>query len=90
MISSSTRINECSLGQASEVITGEDNDDNDDDNDDSSALGACGGQSSSEAGDQGDFLSPEEETQGPSGGPRWSWNAVQEKDPERYLHRIRH
>ncbi|XP_051763337.1 uncharacterized protein avpi1 [Ctenopharyngodon idella] len=86
------RINECSLGQASEVITGEDNDDNDDANDDSSALGACGGQSPSEAGscDQGDFPSPEEETQGPSGGPRWSWNAVQEKDPERYLHRIRH
>ncbi|CAM4469791.1 unnamed protein product [Leuciscus chuanchicus] len=82
------RINECSLGQTSEVTTGEDKDDND--NDDSSALGACGGQSSSEAGscDQADF--PEEETQGPSGGPRWSWNAVQEKDPERYLHRIRH
>ncbi|KAK7165695.1 hypothetical protein R3I93_005693 [Phoxinus phoxinus] len=82
------RINECSLGQTSEVITGEDKDEND--TDDSPALGACGGQSSSEAGscDQGDF--PEGETQGPLGGPRWSWNAVQEKDPERYLHRIRH
>ncbi|XP_016362043.1 uncharacterized protein LOC107703811 [Sinocyclocheilus anshuiensis] len=84
-------INEGSLGQTSEVITGdEDNANNDDD--DASALGACGGQSSFEAGscDQADFLPPEEETQGPSGGPRWSWNGVQEKDPERYLHRIRH
>ncbi|XP_067296867.1 uncharacterized protein avpi1 [Pseudorasbora parva] len=86
------RINECSLGQTSEVITGEDNDGNADGNDDLSALGACGGQGSSEAGscDQADFLSPEEETQGPSDGPRWSWNGAQEKDPERYLHRIRH
>ncbi|XP_026079301.1 uncharacterized protein avpi1 [Carassius auratus] len=85
------RINEGSLGQTSEVITGDEDKDNDED-DDTSALGACGGQSSFEAGscDQADFLPPEEETQGPSGGPRWSWNAVQEKDPERYLHRIRH
>ncbi|RXN09040.1 arginine vasopressin-induced 1 [Labeo rohita] len=85
------RINEGSLAQTSEVITGdESNADNEDD--DASALGACGGQSSFAAAscDQDDFLPPEEETQGPSGGPRWSWNAVQEKDPERYLHRIRH
>ncbi|XP_016396261.1 uncharacterized protein avpi1 [Sinocyclocheilus rhinocerous] len=85
------RINEGSLAQTSEVITG-DEDNNDNNDDDASALGACGGQSSFEAGscDQADFLPPEEEAQGPSGGPRWSWNAVQEKDPERYLHRIRH
>ncbi|XP_026103606.1 uncharacterized protein LOC113075097 [Carassius auratus] len=85
------RINEGSLAQTSEVITG-DEDNNVSDHDDASALGACGGQSSSEAGscDQADFLPPEEEPQGPSGGPRWSWNTVQEKDPERYLHRIRH
>ncbi|KAI7790475.1 uncharacterized protein avpi1 [Triplophysa rosa] len=83
------RINEGSLGKPSDVTTGDDSDEKEDD---SSSLGACGGQSTSEGGscDQGDFLSPGEETQGPTGGPRWSWNAVQEKDPERYLHRIRH
>ncbi|XP_051559317.1 uncharacterized protein LOC127444141 [Myxocyprinus asiaticus] len=81
------RINEGSLGQSSDVITGDDEDD-----DDASALGACGGPGTFEAGscDQADFLSPEEETQGSSGSPRGSWNSVQEKDPERYLHRIRH
>ncbi|XP_051559859.1 uncharacterized protein LOC127444513 [Myxocyprinus asiaticus] len=79
------RINEGSLGQSSDVITREGDDD-------ASALGACGGPGTFEAGscDQADFLPPDEETQGASGGPRWSWNAVQQKDPERYLHRIRH
>lgn len=86
---STFRINEGSLGKPSDVTTGDDGDENEDD---SSSLGACGGQSAFEGGscDQGDFPSPVEEAQGPTGGPRWSWNAVQEKDPERYLHRIRH
>lgn len=83
------KINEGSLGKPSEVTTGDDADENEDD---ASALGACGGPSTFEAAscDQDDFRSPEEESQGLSGGPRWSWNAAQEKDPERYLHRIRH
>lgn len=80
------RINEGSLNPTTEVTPAEDEEANEEEEE----LSAAGGQSSFESSshDQGDFQSTEEETQGP--GPRWSWNAVQEKDPERYLHRIRH
>ncbi|XP_066517925.1 uncharacterized protein avpi1 [Hoplias malabaricus] len=71
------RMNEQSQGQMSEAIADEGN----------AALGACGGQDPLKAGscDSVDFSVEEETVRG-----SWSRNGVPEKDPERYLHRIRH
>lgn len=72
-----SRYSERPQGQSSES-TADDND---------AALGACGGQDPLTAGshDSGDILYEEEEARG-----SWSRSSAVEKDPERYLHRIRH
>ncbi|KAI4886290.1 hypothetical protein NFI96_016557 [Prochilodus magdalenae] len=73
-----TRISERPSGQPPEATA---------DDDDGAASGACGGQDphKAEPCDSGDFLHEEEEVRG-----AWSRNSAPEKDPDRYLHRIRH
>ncbi|KAG9262672.1 arginine vasopressin-induced protein 1 [Astyanax mexicanus] len=73
-----SRFSERSPGQSSEAAA---------DEDDAAAAGACGGQDPVTAGscDSGDVLYEEEEVRG-----SWSRSGAVEKDPERYLHRIRH
>ncbi|TRY86056.1 hypothetical protein DNTS_030159 [Danionella cerebrum] len=84
------RINGSSAAQTSDLCSAEDEEKPDSEH--SSAPEASGDQSNSEAGscDQGDPVSPQEENRGFSSSSKWSWNSTQEKDPERYLHRIRH
>ncbi|XP_072512906.1 uncharacterized protein avpi1 isoform X2 [Salminus brasiliensis] len=73
-----SRFRDRSPGQSSEATA----------DDEDAALGACGGQDPLKAGsrDSGDILY-EEEAEARGG---WSRNGAAEKDPERYLHRIRH